>query len=187
FVLPYPAVQAGLAAFALGSAAALATGIAAREARRRRLEIEEERELRWWRGRRGRLLFWLGGLGLRRSAVPPGVDRPTEMALGLAAVDLFHALPADTRRALGDVPAVIRGLEEDARRLGRAARDSGPARETAQRRRAEALAALEAIRLDLLRLQDGMGSVDSLTQDLDAAREIGEDVDRLLEGLREVP
>ncbi|MGH2602218.1 MAG: hypothetical protein ACRDJ9_22890, partial [Dehalococcoidia bacterium] len=70
---------------------------------------------------------------------------------------------------------------------GRAARDSGPARETAQRRRAEALAALEAIRLDLLRLQDGMGSVDSLTQDLDAAREIGEDVDRLLEGLREVP
>ena len=50
----------------------------------------------------------------------------------------------------------------------------------------DAVAALENIRLGLLRLRSGSGSVQSLTTDLGAARAVGEAVDLLLEGQREV-
>ena len=59
-------------------------------------------------------------------------------------------------------------------------------REAAQRRLAQAVAALESIRLDLLRLRGGVGSVETITADLSAAREVGDQIDRLLEGQREV-
>jgi hypothetical protein len=48
-----------------------------------------------------------------------------------------------------------------------------------------ALSALETIRLDLLKVHGGVGTLDGLTADLAAARRIGEDVDALLDGLRE--
>ena len=59
-------------------------------------------------------------------------------------------------------------------------------RGAAQQRLADAVAALEAIRLNLLRLCAGGGSVDSLTADLSAARDVGAEVDRLLAGHEEV-
>jgi len=59
-------------------------------------------------------------------------------------------------------------------------------RDAAQRRLAQAVAALEGIRLNLLRLCAGAGSVDSLTADLAAARDVGEEVERLLSGHDEV-
>lgn len=74
---------------------------------------------------------------------------------------------------LGDLPAVVRGLEERVRRL----RDDGQ-----ERGRDEALRALETLRFDLLRLHGGVGTIDGLTADLGAARIIGEQVDALLEG-----
>ena len=117
----------------------------------------------------------LAGLGLRRNPVALSApDRPTEVALGVAAVELFEALPKETRQQLGDLPAVVRGLEERVRRL----RGNGQ-----ERRLGEALGALEAIRFDLLRLHGGIGTVDGLTADLTAARVIGEHVDALLEVL----
>jgi eukaryotic-like serine/threonine-protein kinase len=186
FFVPYPAILAVLGLFGLSCATAVATGVAALAASRRRLGSAEEGRLKFWRGRLGRWLFQLAGLGLRKEAIAlPPADRPTEMALGLAALDLFEALSEETRRALGDVPAAVRGLEDDARRLRAAAQDSGPAREVAQGRLREALAGLENIRLDLLRLHGGLGSVDGLTQDLEAAEAVGRDVDRLLEGIKE--
>jgi serine/threonine-protein kinase len=105
------------------------------------------------------------------------VDRPTEVALGLAALDLFAALPADVRQALGDLPAVVRALEEQVQSL----RKNGQSGELR-----EALGALETIRFDLLRLQSGAVTLAGLTADLGAARAIGEQVDALLEGRREV-
>jgi hypothetical protein len=48
------------------------------------------------------------------------------------------------------------------------------------------VAALETIRLDLLRLRAGAGSVDRITADLAAAGEIGETVDRLLAAGEEI-
>jgi hypothetical protein len=46
--------------------------------------------------------------------------------------------------------------------------------------------ALESLRLDLLRLRAGAGTVEGITTDLEAARELGESADRLLAGAREV-
>ena len=48
------------------------------------------------------------------------------------------------------------------------------------------MTALEGIRLGLLRLTAGSGSVDSLTADLSAAREVSENVGFLLAGQAEV-
>lgn len=60
------------------------------------------------------------------------------------------------------------------------------AREAAEQRLAEVVAALETIRLELLRLHAGVGSVEGMTADLGSARELAEDLERLLEGSREV-
>jgi eukaryotic-like serine/threonine-protein kinase len=177
FLLPYPAVLVAFGLFGLSCATAVATGFGALAASRSRLDDAEERRVRFWKGRMGRWLFSLARFGLRgRAGLPPVADRPTEVALGVAALDLFAGLPGDVRRALGDLPAVVRALEEQVQRL----RNNGHAGELR-----EALGALETIRYDLLRLHGGAASLDGLTADLGAARQIGEQVDALLEGVDE--
>jgi len=59
-------------------------------------------------------------------------------------------------------------------------------RELVQQRLADAVAALETIRMNLLRLHAGTGSVRNLTTDLGLAREVAKSIDLLLEGQREV-
>jgi len=54
----------------------------------------------------------------------------------------------------------------------------------AERRAAQTVTALETLRLELLRFHDGGGTLDGLTAQLDAAREITRAVDRLLAGRR---
>ena len=179
FLLHYPAVLFAFGLFGLSSATALATGLGALAASRSRLDDAEARRLRFWKGRIGRWFFTLANLGLRERAgggLLPLADRPTEVALGLAAMDLFAALPADVRRSLGNLPAVVRALEEQVQRL----RNDGQAGELR-----EALGALETIRFDLLRLHGGAATLAGLTADLGAAREIGDRVDALLAGPHE--
>jgi serine/threonine-protein kinase len=180
FFVPYPAVLGVFGLFGLSAATAVATGLAAHAAGRGRIGFDEETRFRFWNGRVGRWLFKLAGIGLKRApggGPLPAADRPTEVALGLAAIDLFEGLPKDMQGRLGDLPAVVRGLEERVRRL----RGNGQ-----EGRLGEALGALETLRFDLLRLHGGVGSVDGLTADLSAAREIGAQVEALLEGRREV-
>ena len=177
FLLPYPAVLFAFGLFGLSCAAAVATGLGALAASRSRLDHAEGRRFRFWKGRIGRWLFAVARLGLRgRAGLLPVADRPTEVALGLAALDLFAALPADVRQKLGNLPDVVRALEEQVQTL----RNNGQAGELR-----EALGALETIRFDLLRLQGGAVTVAGLTADLGAARQIGERVDALLAGSRE--
>ena len=177
FFVPYPATLWVFALFGLSCATTVVTGYAALAASRSGLDDADRRRLSFWKGRVGRWLIKLAGLGLKRDPVALAApDRPTEVALGLAALDLYEALPQETRQQLADLPAVVRGLEERVRRL----RGNGQ-----ERRLAEALGALEAIRFDVLRLHGGVGTVEGLTADLGAAREIGEQVDALLEGYRE--
>jgi hypothetical protein len=59
-------------------------------------------------------------------------------------------------------------------------------RDDAARHLAVTVAALENIRLDLLRLKAGVGTVDQITADLSAAREVHAEVERALEARREV-
>jgi hypothetical protein len=145
--------------------------------------------------------------------LPQATHRPTELAIGMAVDTLFEALPKTTRRDLADLPKIVRGLEADAMRMRRkvaelteavARLDSGgdsaklatrresidrdlrQALDASRERLSESVTALEGIRLNLLRLSAGVGSVGGLTADLAAAREIGAQVERLLEGQREV-
>jgi predicted Ser/Thr protein kinase len=60
------------------------------------------------------------------------------------------------------------------------------ARDATQQRLADAVAALETIRLSLLRMHAGTGSVESVTGDLAAARDVADDIDRLLDAQQEV-
>jgi serine/threonine-protein kinase len=64
--------------------------------------------------------------------------------------------------------------------------DLRAARDGAQRRLADAVASLETIRLDLLRMQAGVHSVDSVTANLASASSLSDEIERLLEGQREV-
>ena len=173
---------------------------------------------RFWASWMGRGLYRLAGLGRRKGDLPPSADRPTELAVGLAAEALYTSLPDEVRRALPDLPTVVHQLQSDAQRMRRRADDlaealstvDGPsaasaseggalsrrresvvtdlraAQSTAQRRLSDAVAALENIRLDLLRLRGGVGTVESITADLAAARELGVETERLLAAQREV-
>ena len=59
-------------------------------------------------------------------------------------------------------------------------------RDAAAKRLSESVAALEGIRLDLLRLHAGAGDLAPLTTLIDAARLLGEHASRLAEAEREV-
>ncbi|HYV98408.1 MAG TPA: serine/threonine-protein kinase [Gemmatimonadaceae bacterium] len=151
----------------------------------------------FWKTKLGEGAFRLASIGLRRSAIAaPATHRPTELAIGMAVDALYEALPKASRQQLGDLPKIVRGLEADAMKLRRrvdelneaALHDPGlrNTRDDARRRMADAVTSLESIRLNLLRLTAGAGSVDSLTADLSAAREMSQDIGRLLAGHQEV-
>jgi hypothetical protein len=132
-----------------------------------------------WRGKIGRLFFRVVGTGLRppAHAVVPSADH-TEMVLGRAATQAFDALPSEQRKELGGVRQAIELLEERAEVL-RAGGDTGA-------RLTQAVAALEKVRIGLLRLQAGTITPGDLTAQVAEAREIGERVDQVLEAQEEV-
>jgi serine/threonine-protein kinase len=134
---------------------------------------------RLWAGKVGRWFFRIAGWG-----VEPGVRRvlpsadATELVLGRAATEVYDSLPPQERLQLGDVRGVIQGLEQRAERL-RERGEAGP-------ELTNTVAALENIRIELLRLRAGIATVDDLTKQLQRAAAIGEAVDHELEGRREV-
>lgn len=166
---------------------------------------------RLWSGPIGKQLANVASIKLGGRAVL--ADRPTEMAIAMSAEAMFATFPKELRESLGDVPKVLHGLEAHARAIRARIEDldaslaeaqRGPtravstdrqdalvadltaARERAQTRLEELVTALENLRLDLLRLRAGGGSVEGITLDLATAREFGQDADRLLESGREV-
>ncbi len=131
----------------------------------------------WWKVMEWKV-FKVARLGGGPAAVGP--NEPTEVALGAGAQSLFEALPVELRTRFAEVPAALQRLEAQARRL----RESLAARDSA--RLASTLAAMEQIRLDLLRLRAGDGAGGELTGDLDAARRVAERVEALLDVQREI-
>jgi serine/threonine-protein kinase len=129
---------------------------------------------RVWAGRFGRRFFKIAGYGLTPPERPalPSAD-PTEVVLGRSVAELYEALPPAERKQFAEVPKVIRRLEHDAESLRRRG-DQGERLESA-------VAALENLRLGMLRLRAGTGSVSDLTADLSRAREIGDRIDAELE------
>ena len=126
------------------------------------------------------------------------------MALGVAAADLYAALPKAFRENMPDLPDVVARLEAHATAArarveeldalmamgstGHAHSSPGStvaARDAAKRELADSVAALEAVRLDLLRLHGGAVDLRPITTVLEAARELGDQLDRLSEAKRE--
>ncbi len=155
---------------------------------------------RLWNSRAGEWLARRLGAPERSRAVGAGVFRATEAALGVAASELFAALPEAYRQQLSDLPATVAALEARAAEAraeielvaALAPSGSGSAdvlaarRSAAAARLAESVAALEGIRLDLLRLHAGAGDLAPLTTLIDAARVLGEHASRLADAEREV-
>src|SRR3989449_1048210 len=133
---------------------------------------------RIWAGRAGRSFFSIAGIGLKATARPalPSVER-TELVLGRSALSAYKALPAGARPQARDLPAVLERLETGAEAL-RATGDTGESL-------TEAVAALEHLRLALVKRQSG-GSASDLTLALERAKAIGDHVDRRLAAAAEV-
>jgi hypothetical protein len=155
---------------------------------------------RLWNSRAGEWLARRLGAPERSRAVGGGVFRATESALGVAAGELFAALPDAYRERLPELPAIVAALEARASEAraeievvaalvpsGSSDADVLAARRNAAAAHlAQSVAALEGIRLDLLRLHAGAADLAPLTTLLDAARLVGDDVSRLADAQREV-
>jgi len=152
------------------------------------LEITGQKKfMRWinsmwyklWSGRFGRWFFRMAGMGLADAArtVIPSRDH-TELVLGRQVTQAFEQLPRAQRERAADLPAVVERLETRAEAL-RARGRTGP-------ELTNTVAALERVRLAVLQLRAGAGSVEDLTRYLAAARAVGDEVDRQVEARREV-
>ena len=134
---------------------------------------------RVWAGRVGRWFFRLAGLRLKTTAraALPSVER-TELVLGRSTLAAYEALPEAERRQAPDLPGVVERLETGAEAL-RARGDTGESL-------TEAVAALEHLRLALVKRQSGVGSLSDLTLVLERARAIGDHVDHRIAAAAEV-
>jgi serine/threonine-protein kinase len=149
---------------------------------------------RLWNNRVGAWLARRLGAPQQSRAIGGGVFRPTESALGIAAGELFESLPRAYREQLKELPAIVASLEARAEVELLGATESSESevdvlaerRSAAKAHLAESVAALESIRLDLLRLHAGASDLAPLTTLMDAAGRIGEDMNRLAEAQREV-
>jgi predicted Ser/Thr protein kinase len=154
---------------------------------------------RLWNSRFGSWIAKRLGAPEKSRAVEGGIFRATEVALGVAAGELFAALPSEYRSQLAELPAIVGSYEARAAEAraeiemlaaiapaGRDAEVVATRRAAAKERLAESVAALEGIRLDLLRLHGGANDLAPLTTLIDAAKRIGEDLDRLAQAQKEV-
>ncbi|HSK17849.1 MAG TPA: serine/threonine-protein kinase [Longimicrobiales bacterium] len=164
---------------------------------------------KWWQtGIRDRL--WNSSAGewlARRLGAPERSNvagelafRATESALGIAASELFALLPKTYRDQLAELPATVAALEAHAAEA-RAELDVIAAleasgsndadvlaarRDKARTHLADSVAALESIRLDLLRLHSNANDLAPLTTLMDSALLVAQDVNLLADAQREV-
>ncbi len=156
-------------------------------------------------GQLGLRFFDMVGLGLPRRAQPLAIPAPapTEVVVGRAAEALWDGLPSSQRKMLPAVPEALRALEraaaalrarknEIARLQAEAAGSADPKAadvvtelaETSRRldrRLALTVAALEHLRLDLIRLRAGTITADAITDALDRVKDVGATVDAVLD------
>ncbi|HUL01854.1 MAG TPA: serine/threonine-protein kinase [Gemmatimonadales bacterium] len=114
--------------------------------------------------------------------------------------DVVHRLEQDAgkmRRRLDELQDALGGKGDEGRGTGgadnaigarhdRIVADLERERDLVQRRLGDAVKALETIRLNLLRLRAGSGSVQSLTTDLGLARQVAQEIGHVLAAEREV-
>ncbi len=159
-----------------------------------------------WQGKLGIAAFRIARRLRGQSSVHAAMThRATELSLGMAAEQLFDALPKELRQSIGNLPALLARLQRDAQAL-RARHDElhealthAGAHATSEDYEAlreertlvhdklgDAVGALETIRLNLLRLHAGSGTVEGLTTHINIAAEVSEEVERLIAARGEV-
>ena len=165
----------------------------------RRTDVDTSFWARVWRGPLGRLAF---SIAKRSGGVKPAISamthRATELSLGLAAEQLYESLPKASRQELRELPAVLTRLQKDAQSLRKRYEslqealagsttanapefdDLRAMRDEVQARLGEAVGTLETLRLGLLRLHAGSGTVEGFTTHLDVAAEVSTQVSRLI-------
>src|SRR5438093_1247690 len=170
----------------------LSSGVGALIMLQRRRDVDAEFWGRLWTGRLGRWMFSVARLFTGNKKAPASLThRPTELALGMAAEQLYDSLPKVTRQDVRDLPDVVHRLEQDAQKMrGRleelqealadvlhTAVSLEPARAT---RHDLTVADLRAER-DLVqqRLKDAVAALETIRQNRQP-REIGHDVVRTL-------
>jgi serine/threonine-protein kinase len=155
---------------------------------------------RLWNSKVGEWLARRLGAPQQSRAVGGGVFRPTEAALGLAASELFAALPEAYRVELFELPSIVATLEARAAEaraevdvvtaLARPGSDDTAVlekrRNAASAHLAASVGALERIRLDLLKLHAGAGDLKPLTTLIEEASLVRQEVARLAEAEQEV-
>ncbi len=155
---------------------------------------------RLWNSRLGEWLARRLGAPEQSRAVGGGVFRPTEAALGIAAGELFAALPEPYRVELFELPAIVAALEARAAEaraevdvVAALARPASGDSAVLEKRRnaasanlAASVSALERIRLDLLRLHAGAGDLKPLTTLIEEAHLVSDEARRLAEAEQEV-
>ena len=174
--------------------------------RDRRRDVDTDFWSRVWSGPVGRVAFAIARrLGGRPTAPAAVTHRATELSLGMAVESLFESLPAATRAPLRTLPAIASRLQTDAQALrtlhdnlndgiadlggaedSDAYRDLCAHRDRVRDRMTQAVGALESIRLNLLRLHAGSGSVEGLTTHIDMASELSADISRLVAARQEI-
>ncbi len=190
----------------LSVSTALLTSIGYLALLQRRRDVDTEFWSRLWMGRIGRLAFSIARklLGNRRPEQAM-THRATELSLGMAAEQLFDSLPKESRQLLGDLPALLHRLQGDAQLLrqryaelqevladigdagaGERYAELRAARDAIHAKLADAVGALEMIRLNLLRLHAGSATVAGLTTHLGLAAEVSAGVERLIAAQGEV-
>ena len=129
---------------------------------------------RWmWNGPFGNVMTKLSGIGLRRAPRAGWAEwRPTEVALGSATETLFMALPDGVRSAFADLPQVVNRLEREAEHARQQVAAGAEGAWAA--RLQESVAAIDTLRIGLLRMSAGRVEAGSLTADLEAASELSE-------------
>src|SRR5256886_10766580 len=104
--------------FAWSLAIGVGSGIRALIMLQRRRDVDAEFWGRLWTGRFGRWLFGAARMFTGAKALPASLThRPTELALGMAAEQLYESLPKLTRQQLRELPDVVHRLEEDAQKM----------------------------------------------------------------------
>jgi hypothetical protein len=185
------AVSGGLGAFA---------GVGYLALLQRHTDVDTGFWKRVWTGPLGKVAFSiakrLGGGRLGTAAAM--THRATELSLGLAAEQLYESLPKESRQELRELPAVLTRLQKDAQSLRKRYEslqealagsttanapefdDLRTMRDEVQARLGEAVGTLETLRLGLLRLHAGSGTVEGFTTHLDVAAEVSTQVSRLI-------
>jgi serine/threonine-protein kinase len=201
-----PLVRTATTVVQLIAEATAVLGISYLALRQVRRDVDTEFWNAVWTGKVGRFFFSVAKRVSRGAPVVSSMThRATELSLGMAADQLYESLPKAAQQQLGALPDLLRRLQHDAQTLRRrldqlqeAITDAGVAanspeyesvrhsRDLTSSKLAEAVGALETIRLNLLRLHAGSATVEGLTTHLGIAVDVSDEIDRMIAAQDEV-